>query len=402
MKVQTLLPLTEALPTNQIFAYMINSSLAFIPDASTASYLDDEYFYNHSGNKQASPLLEHYAGLVNQTESQIASRLAAIILNRYSHKWNQLFQQYASLSTLSLLDNINITRETDYGKSVTDTSSSTLTHTGTESETVHLDESRTESYNPNNPRKSSRTITGKYTDTQNSTSTRTGTEETTESFPSPRKSTRTTTGSYSDADTVTNTRTGSTLQTDKGDMQTSVFGFNSSTPSPSSLSGPANASTGVTTETTYGQNGLRDAHSGAVTRSYDANNPLKEELLEEGSRKTATTFGQDGLVDQTSAGTTRTYDNYHDDVTESGEKTLHTTYGQDGRRTDKTFTNRSDTTSELSTSVSSGSDVSTESGYRYDSLIDEYMKLFMSAEYLDFLANVFDDCDEILTCPYFV
>ena len=70
MKLQTLLPLTEALPTNRLFHYMANSGVSFIPDTLTASYLDDEYFYNHSGNKQSSPLLEHYVGLVDQTEQE--------------------------------------------------------------------------------------------------------------------------------------------------------------------------------------------------------------------------------------------------------------------------------------------------------------------------------------------
>ena len=402
MKLQTLLPLTEALPTNRLFYYMANSGVSFIPDTLTASYLDDEYFYNYSGNKQSSPLLEHYIGLVDQTEQETATRLAAVILNRYSRKWEQLFRQYSSLSTLSLLDNINLTRETEYGKTTTDTSTSTLTKSGREIETIYLDESRTESYNPNNPRTTSRAITGRYTDAINSTATRSGTEETTESFPSPRKSTRTTTGAYSDADTVKNTRTGSTLQTDKGGMQTSVFGFNSSSPSPSSLSAPADPSTGVTTETTYGTNGLIDAHSGAVTRTYDATNPLKEELEESGTRKTATTFGENGLVDKTSGGTTRSYDNYRDDVTESGEKTLQISYGQNGRRTENEFANRSDATASSSTFANSGADTETETGFRYNSLIDEYMKIFMSSEYLDFLSIVFDDCDEVLTCSYYV
>ena len=378
------------------------AGLSFIPDASVASYLDSEYFINRSGNKQASPLVERWSGQPDQSSGQLETRLASVIVNRYKPKWEVLFSRYSALSTLDILGNINITRETIYGKSNTKSGSSRTAKTGTETETTRLNETRTESYDSQNPRKSSRAISGTYTDTSNETATRTGTEETTESFPSTRTSTKTTRGGYSDTDTITNTRTGSQKVTDKGDTLSSTYGFNSSNPVPSSVVGAADPSIGTTSETTYGEQGLKDVHSGSITRAYDPSTGLVETTAETGERKTATTFGQDGLVDQTSGGVTRSYDNYKDEVTETGSKSLNISYGQNGKTVENSFNNRSDSTTSSETSTDSGSDTATELGYKYDSLVNEYLALFMGAEYIDFLEIVFADCDEVLTCPFYV
>lgn len=399
MIVITEIPLVKAIPSERIFSYM--TGVSFIPSPFVAEYLDDEYFANISGNKQASPLVEKLAAR-DWNEGEFETRLANIILNRYSVKWQQLFDRFADLETLNLLDNINIVKEMKHGKISSTQGSDILSKSGSETETTILDETKTESYNPLNPRKSSRSISGKYTDSTNETATRSGTEEVLESFPTERKSTKKTTGGYSDSDTITNTRSGSQKTTDKGGTETSVYGFNSSSPVPSQIVAPEDSTLGTTSELTFGQEGLKDAHSGAITRVYDPVTGLVEETSETGQRKTATTYGQDGLQDSLESGTTRTYDNYKDEITESGEKTLTTSYGQNGKIVETSFDGRQDSRNISETVSNSGTDTETEVGYKYDSLVTEYLTLFASGEYMDFLAIVYNDCDEILTCPYYV
>lgn len=176
-------------------------------------------------------------------------------------------------------------------------------------------------------RATTKLTTGGYADTDTITNTRTGTETVTESFPTARASTKQTTGGFSDTDTTTNTRTGSELVTSKGDTQTEVWGFNSATAVPASQVGPANDSTGLTQETTYGQSGLVDTKSGGVTRAY---NSLTETTTESGSKQVDTTFGQSGLKDTHSGAITRSYSNLSEATTETGSHKTTTDFGVNG------------------------------------------------------------------------
>lgn len=396
MREQTLIPLSEAIPSNKIFAYM--SQVSFIPSPEIADYLDSEYFFNHSGQKQVSPLVENWSDQSDWEEGGLETKLASVILNRYKVKWQQLFTRYSELSTLNLLNNINVVKETEYGKVVSKNETDTLTKTGQETHTLGGQETRTESFPQD--RKTTREITGGWKDTDTTSTTRTGLQDVTESFStqSPRTSTKTTTGGYSDTDTTSNTRTGTQTVTDRGNTLTGVYGFNSSSSVPSSVVGPEG--NGITQETSYGT-GLRDAKSGSVTRSYGENG-LTETTTEAGSKTLSTSYGENGLKDENAGNIQRLYENYKDEVKETGSKQTITSYGPGGKTDELSFANRSDTHSIIGSDTNSGTDSETETGYRYDNLIEQYLTIFMSAEYLDFLAIVYDDCDEILTCPYFV
>ena len=373
--------LLEAMPDAKIFYHM--SGLSFLPDANVKAYLDLEYFYNRSGSKAASPLVEL------QTDT---STLAAMIVFRYKSKWEQLFRQYASFETLDLLDNINKTRTTLYGKSTATTSNDTKTYNGTESHTHTGSETVTESSDSSNPYTSSRSITGGYTDADSRTKTRTGTESTEESYPTSRTTTRKTTGGYSDTDSTSSTRSGSQALAESGNTETSVFGFNSSTAVKASRVDPNTTST-----TTY--NSLKDTRAGAITRDYGTG--LTEQTTESGSRKVSTSYGNEGIVDANAGNVQRTYNNYHDTVTETGTKTRTTSYGSGGKVDELSFNNRSDATSSSGSVTASGTDTVTETGRDYSSLIEQYLALFMNACSLDFLDIVYNDVDEVLTCPFY-
>lgn len=391
------IPLSKVIPTEKIFAYMPNVS--FIPSPTIAEYLDIEYFANISGNKQASPLVEK----LSESEwgiGEFETKLASIILNRYKIKWEQLFARFSDLSTLNLLHNIHVVKDMEYGKVTETEGSDELTKSGSETHTLNGSETRTESFPQD--RTTTRNITGGWKDTDTTATTRTGLQDVTESFSSqvPRTTSKTTSGGYTDTDTVTNTRTGKQVVTDKGNTLTGTYGFNSSTAVNTAITGPE-TSAGVSQETTFGEEGLIDAHTGGVSRSYGENG-LIETTTESGSKTLSTTFGENGLRDENSGNVQRLYENYKDEVKESGQKRLEIAYGANGKTDELSFNSRSDFRQTSESVSTSGADTDTEKGYKYDSLVNEFLALFASNEYMDFLAIVYNDCDEILTCPYFV
>lgn len=391
--------LQEAIPSNEIFSHM--SGLTFIPSPTVAEYLDLEYFYNHSRNKAASPLV---LGLNVQTwdEGELETKLASIIVNRYKAKWEQMFTRFADMATINLLDNINLERETEYGKEVTTDGTDDVTKSGSETHTLGGSETRTESFPES--RKTTRKITGGWKDTDTTSTTRTGLQDVTESFSSqtPRTTSKTTSGGYTDTDTTVNTRSGQQIVTDKGNTLTGTYGFNSSSAVNASIVGPE-TSAGITQETTYGQDGLIDAHSGGISRSYGENG-LTETTTETGAKTISTSFGQDGLKDENDGDIERLYQNYQDEVEEVGKKKLEIAYGIGGKTDELSFDDRIDSREYGSTVTNSGKDTTTEKGYLYrrDTLVSQYLALFTSAEYFDFLAIVYNDCDEVLTCPYYI
>lgn len=389
-----LMPLIEAIPNADIFSYM--TTLSFIPDATVADQLNLEYFYNHSGTKEASPLTERFAD-----DEEISSKLAGIILNRYSVKWENLFRSYASLSTLDLLKNISLTSQTSYGKQIDRDGDNYTDKDGNETWTLRGTVTETTASNPNNPYKTEMSISGKYKDTSDRANAHKGTQEVLEEYPEARKSERTTTGGYKDTDTTAVTRTGSQKTTEKGGVTNSVYGYNSSSAVPASISAPSDSALGTTSEIEYLGNGVADTHSGNIHREYDEGG-LKESTVESGKTKVSTSFGQDGITDTESGGIERTYTDYKESTVQSGSRTTSTDYGANGKTNELSFSNRRDSTHIDETESHSGTDTVTQIGYKLNSLLAEYIDLFMSAEYIDFLAIVYADCDEVLTCPFYV
>lgn len=323
-------PLEDMIPSLNIFESM--SGVSFITGNTVAQYLDQEYFYNHSGRKIASPLV---CRLFDAEDSSYVTTLASIITNRYKPKWEQLFSMYSGLSTHSLLDNVGYKKETTYGKFTHTVTSDDVEKKGTETKTDRGEEITTERY-PSDNKRTTKTIVS---------------------------------GSYADEDTRASARTGSQKVTDKGDTKQSVYGFNSSTAVPSSISGPNDATNGVTSETTFGENGLIDTNSGFVTRRYGVDE------------------GDEGLVTQ---------------VEESGEKSITKSYGQNGKARELSFTGRKDERDIEIWVNNDGKDTEENTGFNHKSLVTEVLMLLESEKMLDFLNIVFDDVDEVLTLPVFM
>ncbi len=314
--------LTETIPSESIFSHM--TSLSFVQSNTVAEYLDAEYFSNYSGNKQASPLAVRWSGQPDQ--------LAALILNRYRVKWENLFRDYSSLDTINLLDNIKLVTKMEHGKAVSHISSDAFVSNAVRD----TNEEKSDS---------SSTIDSESIDPEN-----------------PRSSTRSITGGYTDSGTAVNTRTGTQTVTDKGGTMSSIYGYNSENPVPSLLVAPE-SELGTTSETSYGEDGLKDSET---------------------------------------SGNTRTYTDYKDALVESGNKENQTIRSNSGSNKRNEVENKSDSRVISGHDVNSGIDTVSETGRKYDSLINEYLTIFMSAEYIDFLEIVYADCDKVLTCPFYV
>lgn len=337
-----MMPLEKAFP-NFLSGGGIFDELDFewLPDSSAKLSCNMEYYLNRSGRKMAAPLVARYIDPeTGALDSSAIESLAQIITMRFGIKWSKVWEEFSSTS--SFINNVETTVTVGYGKSVSRLITDNLTKSGSEKDTVKMEETVEDDYTGQTPRTTTRTITGSYTDTTDGT----------------------------------DTRTGSQKVTDKGALQDSVYGFNSSSAVPSSIHGPANEQVGTTQETTYGDG-------------------------TEGS----------GLIDSTKTSTTRVYGNsetgevYTDSVSETGKKKTTTSYGQDGKTIEKSFTNRKDARTGTNNETQSGRDTTSESGYRYNRATDKLamiQALFNDPSINDFFEVVYADIDSVLTCPIFV
>lgn len=388
--------LLDLMPTkgNGVFDYL--TDFDFIEPESN----NIEYLYNRSGEKLPSPLVTRLAD-GDTLSPQSLSSLANIIRARFRYKWDRIWQDLIDAG--SPFQNVDLTEITTYGKTSNKSGKSATTKTGTETRTRTGTEKTTDEYDASNPYKSTRTIEGGWKDTGNDKSTRKGEEKVTESADptSPYKQTKTTTGGWADTDTTANKRTGSQIVTEKGDTEAAVFGFNSATAVPASRTGPADAS-GLTTQTDYGESGLVDQKSGAVTRKY-ADTGLVESTTESGSRLTSTTYGDEGLTNETDRNLSRQYSDYKDIATQTGKRTSDKEYSNVKDQTE--FNDRSDETSSSSTDTLSGSDTRTTAGFNFRNLkdrVDILEMLYKDPLIYNFFEVIYSDIDEVLTCPIFI
>lgn len=380
----------DPMTNNGIFTYL--ETFPFISPQEN----NMEYLFNRSGDKIPSPLVSRLADGDTLTTVSLQS-IANIIKARFQYKWQTLWREYSSNS--SIFNNVSLNESTTYGKETESSGTDTLTKSG--SETHSLSGSEIESETFPTARSTRRTITGGWSDDRTLTNTRTGIEDVTESYPTTRTSTKSITGSYKDEDTTASTRTGTQIVTDKGDTTTTGYGFNSSSGVKLNKVGPDNATTGTTQETSYGANGVKDAHSGDITRTYTN---YQEATAETGSRKVATTYGEDGLVDDQTGNASRTYNNYVDETTESGQRRVEKSYGVDGKQDSLSFNNRQDENRRSSSVSNSGTDTTTTTGYNIRDFSDkaDLLKLmYTDPSFLNFYDVIYSDIDEVLTIPVF-
>lgn len=120
-----------------IFTYLKNNC-SVVPEylADTTS-LNTDYYYRHSGNKIASPLVSHFLSDGKVTESGM-NTIAKVILNAYKDNWDKVY--HALTIEYSPIENVDetLTETTDSSGNTKTSGSNTLngsestTHTGSD------------------------------------------------------------------------------------------------------------------------------------------------------------------------------------------------------------------------------------------------------------------------------
>lgn len=116
--------------TNGIFTY-IKSALSDVPEyLQNAEFLNQDYYYRHSGTKTVSPLVKHFLDDKGKLSSDSAATIARLIINAYKDNWDKVYK--ALTIDYSPIENVDetLTETTDTtGKTTTSNSN---THSGTD------------------------------------------------------------------------------------------------------------------------------------------------------------------------------------------------------------------------------------------------------------------------------
>lgn len=411
-------------PGGGVFTYLEQYHETACPWGKSGIDLNLLYHGGRSGHKIASPLVvsvsEQYGG-VNALSSEARKAIAAVIARQYGDKWVRLW-------AVNKLEYDPI-QNYDMEESWTEESTHTVDRDGTT--TGKNDLTRTENYNGSEAHTGTdiqkhgstiEVITDRGTQTRNisSTLTKTGNEQVAESgvdnvtITHPDENTIVQ-ENYPEQSPMKETvlQTGSERQTEKGGTQTSVWGFNSSSPNPSEMtiarggtgtggSGDGTAEgDGHVTETAFNNRSTTTTTTGSKTTTTDRNFLNEETHSTTYGKKVDTSFtsrkdsteSSDSLL-----GYTDTEDTTHggqDELTHgetvTSKKGGTTTDAQTSESTDKTSETGSNTNNH--TLTRKGNIGVTTSQQMAQSEIDLWQ--------WNFFEQVFRDIDTLLTLPIY-
>ena len=119
------------------------------PENDISVKLDLVYHGNHSGKKLVSPLVDALIDENNDEidgvlREQLASAVYAINELIWKKEWETLFYEYDPISNYDSLEQSVDTRETDFGKTHTQTNNLSHTKTGSETDTPNVTNTRTD------------------------------------------------------------------------------------------------------------------------------------------------------------------------------------------------------------------------------------------------------------------
>lgn len=266
--------------TNAIFTDLQSLDVPW-KNENIAQNLDIAYIGNQSGDKWVSPLVEKFIG-TNGTLSQTdRNTIASVVFTLNNKNWTKLYNtlsfQYDPIENYSMTEIMtNDQTVTQYGKSETRTNNLTHAKTGTEQTGYNSTDTRTD--NLTHTKAGTETLTHNTTDTRtdNLTHTKSGSESIDRSDSGTKRDQSTLQKEGSETVNKNNTKTfeGGETRTPNVTTSNSVYAFNSSTPSPTTLSNNNG------TETNQYLN-RSDTDNGSETTSYngriDRNNGVSEE-----------------------------------------------------------------------------------------------------------------------------
>ena len=368
-----------------------------------ATQLDIAYMGNQSGNKCASPLLEQFINDNGEISAQDRGTIASVIFALNNENWTKLYNtlsfEYDPIENYSMVEQMtNDQTVTQYGKTNTTTNNLTHAKTGTEQTAYNSTDTRTD--NLTHTKAGSETLTHNTTDTRtdNLTHTKAGSESVTreESNRKQDQSTLTKEGSETYSKDITKTQDGGETRTPNINTSNSVYAFNSSTPSPTTISRNDG------TETTQFLN-RSDKESGTETTSFndrvDRNNAINEE-----TRSSTDTTNYTNRVD-TDGGTSANAKTGTETTSFTGRTDTDAGTSANAKTGSDTLThNTSETDTGTQTDAQSGSDTATRN-YRLtrsgnigvttsQQMIESERNLWL---WNFFYKVVFPDVDKVLT-----
>lgn len=125
--------------TEGIFTYLKNN-VATVPEyLSDTETLNIDYYYRHSGNKIASPLITHFLNDDGKLTTEGSNRIAKVILNAYKDNWDKVYEaltiDYSPIENVdeTLTETTDTTGNTKTSGSNTLKGSESTSHTGSDS-----------------------------------------------------------------------------------------------------------------------------------------------------------------------------------------------------------------------------------------------------------------------------
>lgn len=148
---------------NGIFTYIRNSLTEAPEYLQDITVLNQDYYYRHSGNKNVSPLVEHFLGDDGKLNSDNSYAIARMIIHAYKDNWDKVYK--ALTIDYSPIENVDeyLTETTD--RTGNTTTSNSNTHSGTDNRSKTGTETLTQSGTDATTKTGTEGIEGKFDQT---------------------------------------------------------------------------------------------------------------------------------------------------------------------------------------------------------------------------------------------
>ena len=287
--------------TNSVFTDLQTLDVPWKND-NIAQKLDIAYMTNQSGNKFISPLVKNFVDDNGEISAQDRATIASVIFAMYNENWTKLYNtlslQYDPIENYSMREQMtNDKTITQFGR--TNTRTDNLSHTKTGTETTGYNSTDTRTDNLTHTKGGSEVLTHDTSDarTDNLTHTKAGSEILTHDTQDTRTDNLRNTKNGSEmvthdtqdtrTDNLQHTYEGGESKTPATSVKNAVYAFNSSAPSPTSISSNEGVDTTMFINRNDKQTGT-ETNSKTGTDTTDFNNIVETNEGTQANAKTGT------------------------------------------------------------------------------------------------------------------
>lgn len=391
--------LIEVTPNDSFIISNIASSTKWeCPFKDNASDIDLDYYFNQSGQKYISPLVNYLLGASEQLTAEASTRLADIAISKYSTRWLKMWDTMKF--EYNPIENYRMVESENASGNGTSTSTTTYDTLNAESHNTTVDVTGKHETSDNISDESSNTRTDDLTSTVTHNTTTTVDETVTNNLKDTHSGNITTTNDLTDTTNSTTTNSGDDITKVDGTTTTNgtdntvnkTFGFNSTTAVPASESSSTSNSTVTNDDTTKLTHGLKTVEESTATHTGTVTEADTTEIAHTGTVDTDNTTTNTGT--DTTANTGTVTDSGTNKRTGTGTETI----------ADKTVTGGTVDTSHTGTDSTSGttSDTSQRTLTRSGNIGVTTSQQMIEAERNLWMWNFFTevlypDLDDILT-----